>query len=527
MAQADFSRISSNIAALNSLNSLKNISNKLGVSQLRLATGKRINMAADDPSGITIAMKMNAYNENLKAALSNLGDAKNMLSAAESGLQKITDILTEMKAKATSAATETLGDDERAAVKTQLQSMARQINDIVAETRWNNETLIGGDLTRVFQTGANSSDKTVWNLSQNHSATAEGGLGLGTSVDEITIARQTTYTNDNSFDITLGDGTGVAATDNDAWLSTLASGVYEFKVLNAATAADTGRALNDGGDWGNDVVLAGTAIPTAELSSGKYRMHIDSSTADGSGTYTIYDVATGIKVAQRSTVEVDFSAGAVDVTDTDGNTLGFSINDSFDKAITKDDDLYFEYIAGNFAKVELNQVTQDEDGNDVLTAATVDADGENMATNASRSFFYAEAGATYDTGRGIEVTMGAFADIAADKASRFDLTEAGDVVIQLASADQARSYMDVVDAAVVIATRSLTDVGSVYARLTAKEDMISVAQLNTEASFNRIMGADMAFEQVEATKYTILQQTSIAMLSQTSIAPQNILSLFR
>ena len=176
----------------------------------------------------------------------------------------------------------------------------------------------------------------------------------------------------------------------------------------------------------------------------------------------------------------------------------------------------------------MNQVTQDEDGNDVLTAATVDADGENMATNASRSFFYAKAGATYDTGRGIEVTMGAdIADIAPDKASRFDLTEAGDVVIQLASADQARSYMDVVDAAVVIATRSLTDVGSVYARLTAKEDMISVTQLNTEASFNRIMGADMAFEQVEATKYTILQQTSIAMLSQTSIAPQNILSLFR
>ena len=41
------------------------------------------------------------------------------------------------------------------------------------------------------------------------------------------------------------------------------------------------------------------------------------------------------------------------------------------------------------------------------------------------------------------------------------------------------------------------------------------------------MNADMAAEQVNATKFNILQQTSMAMLAQVNTGPQAILSLFR
>jgi flagellin len=37
----------------------------------------------------------------------------------------------------------------------------------------------------------------------------------------------------------------------------------------------------------------------------------------------------------------------------------------------------------------------------------------------------------------------------------------------------------------------------------------------------------MAYEQVEASKLTILQQTSTAMLAQANTAPQFLLQLFR
>jgi flagellin len=73
----------------------------------------------------------------------------------------------------------------------------------------------------------------------------------------------------------------------------------------------------------------------------------------------------------------------------------------------------------------------------------------------------------------------------------------------------------------------MADLGSLMARLTFKEEAVSVAQVNVEASYNRIMNADMAFEQLEATKMSILQQTAITMLAQANTAPQAILGLFR
>jgi flagellin len=65
------------------------------------------------------------------------------------------------------------------------------------------------------------------------------------------------------------------------------------------------------------------------------------------------------------------------------------------------------------------------------------------------------------------------------------------------------------------------------ARLTFKEDSLTVQYINTEAAYNRIMNANMAQEQVEASKFMILQQTATAMLAQANVAPQFLLTLFR
>ncbi|HEY9076452.1 MAG TPA: flagellin, partial [Anaerolineaceae bacterium] len=65
------------------------------------------------------------------------------------------------------------------------------------------------------------------------------------------------------------------------------------------------------------------------------------------------------------------------------------------------------------------------------------------------------------------------------------------------------------------------------ARMTFKEEQLSVAYTNTEGAYNRIMNANMAEEQVNASKFLILQQTATAMLAQANSAPQFLLSLFK
>ena len=75
-------------------------------------------------------------------------------------------------------------------------------------------------------------------------------------------------------------------------------------------------------------------------------------------------------------------------------------------------------------------------------------------------------------------------------------------------------------------SRGLSYIGAVQNRLAIEEESVAVAQANTVAAQARIIDADMAAEQLEATKWQILQQTATTMLAQANTIPQGILSLF-
>lgn len=282
MPTSDLTRIAGNISALNALNSLMDINAKLSVAQTRLATGRRINSAADDPAGLTIATKLDARSQGLKTALDALGDAKNVLSIAEGGLRKINDILVKMRNKAEAAVSDVMGDEERNAIYNDIAGFAAEIDDIVRDTTFNGTSLIG----------------------------------------------------------------------------------------------------------------SGSAASTA----------------------------------------LNFLANA------DGDTIQFSLG----------------------------------------TSHTATALGVNISGSA---------------------TVG--------------------------SSGSAAAYLALVETAITTVSRSLGTVGSLSARIDFKVENLTVGQANTEATFNRIMNANMAEEQVNATKYAILQQTATAMLAQANAQPQFVLSLFR
>jgi flagellin len=164
MAFSQGTRINTNIAAMNAYNALNDINRELGVHQLRLATGKRINSVADDPSGYTIAKKLQARSRGLAQAINNVGDAKNVLSIAEGGLQKINDLLVSIKEQVTRAVNGGLSDDELQAIATQINDYLSEINDIVKQTKFNGMQLLRGAgggawvSGRDFQVGSDAGD---------------------------------------------------------------------------------------------------------------------------------------------------------------------------------------------------------------------------------------------------------------------------------------------------------------------------------------------------------------------------------
>lgn len=73
---------------------------------------------------------------------------------------------------------------------------------------------------------------------------------------------------------------------------------------------------------------------------------------------------------------------------------------------------------------------------------------------------------------------------------------------------------------------ALSKVGNFQQRLDLKDNFLTSAIANSQSSYSRIFDADMALEQLNATKYSISAQVSTSMLAQANFAPQQVLSLF-
>ena len=143
------------------------------------AFGKR--EVADDPAGFVISTRLRARIRGLSVAFDNVGTAKNVLAIAEGGLLNISDILITIKEKVTQAASDTLGANERNAIKTEINQLTAEIDDIVAETLFNEIPLIDGTYTNVsIQSGEESTNTLVFSITQNHTAT-----GLSVASDDV------------------------------------------------------------------------------------------------------------------------------------------------------------------------------------------------------------------------------------------------------------------------------------------------------------------------------------------------------
>ena len=176
MAFGDLTRVNTNIQSMQSLFQLQQSNAELGMRQLRLATGQRINSSEDDSAGFSIASKLESRVRGQAQALANIGDAKGMLNIAEGGLGTIQEILMTMKEKVIQGANDTLGSFERRLIDNQLTSLSNEINSIISSSTFNGVSVFStGSFT--FQVGENSGDTFAVSLG----AMSTGILGVGSS----------------------------------------------------------------------------------------------------------------------------------------------------------------------------------------------------------------------------------------------------------------------------------------------------------------------------------------------------------
>ena len=139
--------------------------------------------------------------------------------------------------------------------------------------------------------------------------------------------------------------------------------------------------------------------------------------------------------------------------------------------------------------------------------------GDTLNINFASSLA-SSGGTTGGYGTHISVTLGSFANMTA---STLECTSGTNSVASLQTA------LASLKSAV---TDALGDIGNFTQRLDIKEDTLNVAMTNAESSISRLFDADMAMEQLNATRGSILSQSATAMLAQLNFAPQAVLQLF-
>ncbi|NBC01720.1 MAG: flagellin, partial [Bacteroidetes bacterium] len=144
MSFGDLTRINTNVQSLRAYNQLQQTNSRLNDHQLRLATGKRINEAADDSAGFALSKKLEARIRGQRQAQANIGDAQSMLTVAESATTTMMDIVQSMKEKVVQARNDSMGDGERDLIQGYIDEMALELQDLADHSEFNGVALLNG-----------------------------------------------------------------------------------------------------------------------------------------------------------------------------------------------------------------------------------------------------------------------------------------------------------------------------------------------------------------------------------------------
>ena len=162
------SSMQSNLFSLQQTNKL------MEVTQGRLATGKKVQSALDDPINFFAAKEHNQRASDLSSRKDAMGEAVQTIKSASAGIEAITDLISAAKSLAQSAIS---ASDcvEAGALMTQYNTTLEQLDDIVTDSGYKGNNLLGGtDKTIEIKFSADG----VQSLTVTGFSSSSSGLGI-------------------------------------------------------------------------------------------------------------------------------------------------------------------------------------------------------------------------------------------------------------------------------------------------------------------------------------------------------------
>ena len=193
--------IGTNVTAMRASYASNQAEMGLAKSIERLSTGSRVNSAADDAAGYSIATRMTSEVRGLNMAIRNSNDGISLAQTAEGGMTEITNMLQRMRELSVQSANGTLAAGDRTNLQTEVTALIAQIDDVASRTTFNDVALLSAAGTVNIQTGSDANQTVAITL---------------TDVDATALAV-------NALDITSEAGATAALTALDTALDTVTS----------------------------------------------------------------------------------------------------------------------------------------------------------------------------------------------------------------------------------------------------------------------------------------------------------------
>ena len=521
-------RINTNINALNTHANAVSNNRNLSLSLGKLSSGLRIQTAADDASGLSIADSLRSQASALGQAIANGNDAIGIIQVADKAMDEQLKILDTIKMKATQSAQDGQTTDSRQALQADIVRLMEELDNIGNTTSFNGQQLLNGTFSnKEFQIGAYSNQ------------TVKASIGATTS-DKIGLTRF-----ESSKLLTIADNTKVSLTFLNV------DGVNNVKVAAATIGSGLGQGLGalaeninkvsdrtgvratydvtwtgkDAVAEGNlkDLVINGVIIGDLEVKAN-----------DSNGTL----VNAINKVKDQTGVEASVSTeGKLVLTSRDGRAINAdsskiggnrTLSKVFGYGGTKLEKKIGATLSDTFVG-RLNLVRLD--GRDIQVKGSTAANGQgafslafsvgkqNSNGGAQKSVSMREIRGQID--KTLAAAMG-FQRGFLNSGAMTSNQSAGVMTLRGAMA-----VMDIAESAQKTLDQIRSDLGSVQNQLVATVNNITVTQVNVKSAESQIRDVDFAAESANFSKFNILAQSGSYAMSQANSVQQNVLRLLQ
>jgi len=487
--------LNTNIGSIQAQRALNESRKDMEKAMERLATGSRINSAADDAAGLSMVERMTTQIRGLTMATRNANDGIALIKTVENALVEVSGMLQRMRELAVQSSSDTNTSSERAFANNEFNQLQLEISRVSLNTRYNGAQVLNGSFAaKSLQVGTQSGETLEFSIGNaestqlgayvingNNTAAVAGNSGVdptnaATAAQDITI---TAGTLTRVIDVEVNDTAKLVAKKiNSVAGSTQVVGeARTYAWLYTSTASPTVSAK---------LSINGTETAAFTITSNDI--------SDAISKINLISTTTGVQATTTGDYKLLLS-------DKDGDDI--VVANISDRSDLKVQSLAIDALTANSTIITL------ADGNPAASGDTVNVRG-NLRLSSTDDFSVTQA----------------------DSASYFANGLTSSPLVNIASVDvltriTASNSLAILDGAISRASSMRGGLGTLQNRLEYTVcNLMKVTEFTTGAR-SRISDADFAAETSRLAKAQVLQQAGAAMLAQANGSTDIIMQLLR